>query len=181
MITFPFSYYFEYSYSSSCPLYLGNLIMYPTCQISLVVLSISYTLPWVISMLCSLFKESTQCLIYNLIPSLLYLLCIVSPFFCSVPSHSCDPLEDLLPSLSQHGSISVLPDDEDLEFWWSYLRIHFPHWCIPLLQLSIITYWSTNCWILSMFDFSLPLFTWLGLYWFFGILSEDLSPHRDFT
>ena len=40
----------------------------------------------------------------------------MSPFFCLVPIHSCDPLEDLLPSLSQHGSISVLPDDKDLEF-----------------------------------------------------------------
>ena len=87
----------------------------------------------------------------------------VSPFFCPVPSHSCDPLEDLLPSLSQHGSVLVLPDDEDLEFWRSYLRIHFYHWWIPLLQLSIFTYWLTNCWILSMFDFNLPLLTWLGL------------------
>jgi len=41
---------------------------------------------------------------------------LVSPFFCPVPSHSCDPLEDLLPSLSQYGSASVHSDDEDLEF-----------------------------------------------------------------
>ena len=41
---------------------------------------------------------------------------LVSTFFCPVPSHSCDPLEDLLPSLSQYGSVSALPDDEDLEF-----------------------------------------------------------------
>ena len=41
---------------------------------------------------------------------------LVSPLFFPVPSHSCDLLEDLLPSLSQHGSISALPDDEDLEF-----------------------------------------------------------------
>ena len=150
-------------YSSSCPLYLGNLIMSPTWQIRLVVLSISSMLPWVIFVLWSLFKDSSQCMIYSLIPSLLSLLSIVSPFFCPVPSHSCDLLEDLLPSLSQHGSISVLPDDEDLEFWRSYLMTHFHHWWIPLLQLSIITYWLTNCWILSMFDFSLPLFTWLGL------------------
>ena len=34
----------------------------------------------------------------------------------STPSHSCDPLEDLFPSLSQHGFVLVLPDDEDLEF-----------------------------------------------------------------
>ena len=73
-------------------------------------------LPWVISVSCSLFKDLTQCLIRISIPSLLYLLSIVSPFFGPVPSHSCDPLEDLLPSLSHHGSVSVLPDDEDLEF-----------------------------------------------------------------
>ena len=41
-------------------------------------------------------------------------LCL--PSFCPVPSHSCDPLEDLFPSLSQHGSVSVLPDDKDLKF-----------------------------------------------------------------
>ena len=41
---------------------------------------------------------------------------LVSIFFCPVPSHSCDPLEDLLPSLSQYGSVSALPDDDDLEF-----------------------------------------------------------------
>ena len=90
--------------------------MSPTLQISLVVLSIRYTLPSVISVLCSLFKESSQCLIYSLIPSLLYLLSICVSLLFPVPSHSCDPLEDLLPSLSQHGSVSVLPDDEDLEF-----------------------------------------------------------------
>ena len=73
-------------------------------------------LPWVISMSCSLFKDFTQCLIYILIPSLLYLLSNVSPLFYPVPSHSCDPLEDLLPSLSQYGSVSILLDDEDLEF-----------------------------------------------------------------
>ena len=41
---------------------------------------------------------------------------LVSPFFFPVPSHSCDPLEDPLPSLSQYGSVSAPPDDEDLEF-----------------------------------------------------------------
>ena len=41
---------------------------------------------------------------------------LVSPFFFPVPSHSCDPLEDLLRSLSQYGSILVPPDDDDLEF-----------------------------------------------------------------
>ena len=128
-------------------------------------------------MLCSLFKDYTQCPSYSLIPSLLYLLSIVSPFFFPVPSHSFDPLEDLWPSLSQHGFVSVLPDDEDLEFWRSYLRIHFHHWWIPLLQLSIIIYWLTDCWILSMFDFSLPLFTWLGLYLVLGSCMKTLVPH----
>ena len=32
-----------------------------------------------------------------------------------VPSHSCDPLEDLLPSSSQYGFSSAPLDDEDLE------------------------------------------------------------------
>ena len=56
-------------------------------------------LPLVISMLCSLFRDLTLCLIYILIPSLSYLLLLVSPFLYPVPSHSCDPLEDLFPSL----------------------------------------------------------------------------------
>ena len=105
-------------------------------------------------MSCSLFKDLTQCLVYILIPSLLYLLSLVSPFLYPVPIHYCDLLEDLLPSLSQYGSTSTLPDDEDLEFWRLYLRIHFHYWWIPLLQLSIITYWLTICWIHSMFDFN---------------------------
>ena len=46
---------------------------------------------------------------------------VVSVIYCvsllfPVPSHSCDPLEDLLPSLSQHGSVLVFPEDEALEF-----------------------------------------------------------------
>ena len=73
-------------------------------------------LPWVISVSCSLFKDLTPCLIYILIPSLSYLLLLVSPFLYPVPSHSCDPLEDILPSLSQYGSASAFPDDEDLDF-----------------------------------------------------------------
>ena len=105
-------------------------------------------------MLCSLFKDLTQCLIYILIPSLLYLLSLVSPFLYPVPSHPCDPMEDLFPSLSQYGSTSILPDDEDVYFWRLYLRIHFHYWWIPFLQLSIITYWLTICWIRSMFDFN---------------------------
>ena len=40
----------------------------------------------------------------------------MSTFLYPVPSHSCGPLEDLLPSSSQYGSASALPDDEDLEF-----------------------------------------------------------------
>ena len=40
----------------------------------------------------------------------------MSPFLYLVPSHSCDPLEDLLPSSSQYGFSLALPDDEDLEF-----------------------------------------------------------------
>ena len=44
--------------------------------------------------------------------SVIYYVSLLYP----VPSDSCDPLEDLLPSLSQHGSVLVLPDDEDLEF-----------------------------------------------------------------
>ena len=55
----------------------------------------------------------------NLYPDSIIVISIIYlwfSFFCPVPSHSCDPLEDLLPSLSQHGSVSVLPDDEDLDF-----------------------------------------------------------------
>ena len=37
---------------------------------------------------------------------------LASPFFFPVPSHSCDPL----PSLSQYGSVSTPPDEEDIEF-----------------------------------------------------------------
>ena len=57
-------------------------------------------MPWVISMSCSLFKDLTPCLIYILIPSLSYLLLLVSPFIYPVLSHFGDLLEDLLPSLS---------------------------------------------------------------------------------
>ena len=49
-----------------------------------------------------------------IVRSVIHLL--VSPFFCPVPSHSCDPLEDLFPSLSQYGSVSAPPDDEDRDF-----------------------------------------------------------------
>ena len=103
-------------------------------------------LPWVIFVSCSLFKDLTLCLIYILIPSLSYLLLLMSPFLYLVPSHSCDPLEDLFPSLSQYGSASVLFDNEDLEFWRSYLRIHF-HFCEFLCfscQLSPIGWQSVE-------------------------------------
>ena len=73
-------------------------------------------LPWVISVLCSLFKDLTLCLIYILIPSLSYLLLLESPFLYPIPSHSCDPTEDLFPSLSQYGSASAFPDEENLDF-----------------------------------------------------------------
>ena len=43
---------------------------------------IYYTLPWVISVSCSLFKDSSHYLIYNLIQSPLYLL----SFFLCLPS-----------------------------------------------------------------------------------------------
>ena len=55
-------------------------------------------------------------LICILIPSLSYLILLVSPFLYLVPSHSCDSLEDLLPSSSQYGFSSALLDDEDREF-----------------------------------------------------------------
>ena len=85
-------------------------------------------LPWVISVSCSLFKELTLCLIYILIPSLSYLLLLVSPFLYPVPSHSCDPLEDIFPSSSQYGFTSALPDNKDLDFLLLYLRIHSHYW-----------------------------------------------------
>ena len=68
---------------SSCSIYVSCLL---------------FKLSWVISVSCLLFKDLTQYLIYILIPSLSYLLSLVSPFLYPVPSHSCDPLEDLLAS-----------------------------------------------------------------------------------
>ena len=62
---------------------------------------------------------------------------LVSTFPYPVPSHSCDPFEDLLPSSSKHGFSRALPEDEGLEFWRWYLRIHYHHWRTPLLQLSV--------------------------------------------
>ena len=100
----------------------------------------------------------------------------VSTFLYPVPSHSCDPLEDLFPSLSQYGFPSALPDDEDLEFWRSYLWIHFHHWWTPLLQLSIITYWLTNYWILSMFVFSFPCSHGLDCTGSLGSFMKTLVP-----
>ena len=83
--TFSFSYHFEFSYSSTCPLYMGNLIMSPTWQISLVVLSASQKLHWVIFVPCSLFKDLSLHLIIILIPSLSYLTitCVYLPLSSS--------------------------------------------------------------------------------------------------
>ena len=56
--------------------------------------------------------------ISDLYPDLIIVVSVTTcvSFLYPVPSHSCDPLENLLPSLSQYGSASALPDDEDLEF-----------------------------------------------------------------
>ena len=62
-------------------------------------------LPWVMSVSCSLFKELTLYLIYTLIPSLSYLLLLSFPFLYPLPTHFCDPLEDLL----IHWRIYCLP------------------------------------------------------------------------
>ena len=122
--------------SSSCPLYMGNLIMSPTWQISLVVLSTIQKLPWVISMSCSLFKDLSLHLISILIPNIiLYDNYMCLPSLIQFPSHSCDLLKDSLPSPSHHGFSSASPKDKDLEFWWWYLRIQYPYWWTPLLQL----------------------------------------------
>ena len=64
-------------------------------------------------------------------------LLLVFAFPYLVPSHSCDPLEDLFPSSSHHGFSSALPEDEDLDFCRWYLRIHYHHWWTPLLHLSV--------------------------------------------
>ena len=163
--------------SSSCPLYLGNLLMSPTWQISLVVLSICYMLPWVISVLCSLFKDSSHYLIYKPDPitviSVIHLL--MSTFFCPVHSHSCDPLEDLLPSLSQYGSVSALPEDEDLEFdgstsGFTFLIGEFLCFSCQLSSIGWQTVESSPC-STSAYLYSHGL----DCTWFFGILYEDLS------
>ena len=57
-------------------------------------------LPSVIFVSCSLFKDLSLFLLFILIPSLSYLISLVSTFLYPVHSHSCDPLEDLLPSSS---------------------------------------------------------------------------------
>ena len=100
------------SYSSSCPLYLGNLIMTPSWQISLVVLSIS--IRYLGSSLCCAHYSRTLPNVWYIAWSPHCYICylFVSPFFFPIPSHSCDPLEDLLPSLSQHGSVF------STSWWW---------------------------------------------------------------
>ena len=132
------------SYSSSCQFYLGNLIMSPTWQISLGLLSIK--LKDSLGHICVVlnvqgFIPASDFYPDSIIP---YLILLMSTFLYPVPSHSCGPLEDLLPSSSQYGFSSALPEDEDLEFWWWYIRIHFHHWWTPLLQLSIFTYLIDN-------------------------------------
>ena len=97
------------------------------------------------------------------------------PFFFPVPSHSCDPLEDLLPSLSQHGSVSALPDDADLEF-----LTMVPQDSLSSLVNSFASVVDYHLLVDKLLNplhvrLQLPLFTWLGLYWFFGFLYEDLS------
>ena len=78
-----------------------------------------YSLYATLGHLCVVLTVQRLYLLFDLSPdpitiiSVIHLL--VSTFFCPVPSHSCDPLEDLLPSLSQYGSVSVPPDDDDLE------------------------------------------------------------------
>ena len=82
VLVYPFSSAITSSlYSSTCPLYMGNLIMSPTCQISLVVLSTSQNIPWVISMLCSLFKDLSLHLFIILI-----LIIILSKYYLCIPS-----------------------------------------------------------------------------------------------
>ena len=49
--------------------------------------------------------------------SIIILSDITCVYLYPVPSQSCDPLEDLLPSSSQYGFSSALPDDEDVEFF----------------------------------------------------------------
>ena len=71
-------------------------------------------------MSCALFKDLSLHLIFILIPSFFYLILLLSTILYPVPSHSCDPLEDLLSSLSQFVFSSALLDDEDLNLWWSY-------------------------------------------------------------
>ena len=128
--------------------------MYPSWKTSLVFL---YTkLKDSLGHLCVMLTVQGLKSMSDLYPDPIIVVSVITcvSFLYPVPSHSCDLLEDLFPSLSQYGFTSALPDDEDIEFWRSYLRIHFHSWWIPLLQLSIITYWLTICWILSMFDFN---------------------------
>ena len=98
----------------------------------------------------------------------------MSTFFCPVPSHSCGPLEDLLPSLSQYGSVSALPDDEDLDFDDSTLD--------SLSSLvnsfaSVVNYHLLIDKLLNSLHVRLQL-TLIHMPWIvlgFGILYEDLS------
>ena len=66
---------------STCPLYMGNMIMSPTSQISVVVLYASQKLPWVIYVPCSLFKDLSLHLLIILIP-----IIILSNYYLCLPS-----------------------------------------------------------------------------------------------
>ena len=69
-------------YSSTCPLYMWNLIMYPTLQISLVFIYASQNFPWVIYVSCSLFKDLYLHLLIILIP----IIILFENYLC-LPSH----------------------------------------------------------------------------------------------
>jgi hypothetical protein len=155
---------------------MGNLIMSPTWQISLVVLFIIRCLG---SSLCRAYCSRILLTVwfFHLVPITVIsvILFLVSTFFCPVPSHSCDPLEDLLPSLSQYGSVSALPDDEDLEFDGSTSGFTFiigELLCFSC-QLSSIGWQTVESSPCSTSAY--PYSHGLDCTWFFGILYEDLS------
>ena len=112
-------------YSSTCPLYMGNLFMSPTWQISLVVPSESVKIPWVIFVLCSLSNDIYLCLVI-MIPIIFIpenFLCL--PSLIQSFSYSCDILKHSFPSSSHYGFWSTSLQDEDLEFRRWYHMIHY--------------------------------------------------------
>ena len=108
---------------------------------------------------------------------MLYLLSILSPFFCPVPSHSCDPLEDLFPSLSQYGSVSALPDDEDLDFDGSTSGFTF---LIGEILCLVVNYHLLGDKLLNPLHVRLQL-TLIHVAWivlgFLGSCMKTLVPH----